>query len=104
VTFRGLLETRDPEQALPDLLVPTAGLLQAVRVSFPGNEGGTFGPEALVTARTEHDFSCLVPFARYIVCGADSQLVLAEEASLPNQGAPYAYEGPPLLAAGGATP
>jgi hypothetical protein len=94
IIFEGLLASRDRNQPMPALLTPTAGLFQALRIFLPGNDGGGFGLRDLVTVRVEHDFSCLVPFARYIVCGTGSQVLLAEQASLPNQGAPYDYLGP----------
>lgn len=95
ITFERALVRRDLSLPLPELLTPPAELAQAVKVSFP-NHAGTFGLREIVTVRVEHTFSCLVPIARYVVCGVGSQLPLAADAGLPNQGAPYIYQGPLL--------
>lgn len=66
---------------------------RATRVEFPG--GRSVGREGDVTVRVEHDFNCGVPLGRLVLCGADHTIELVAEATLPNQGASYHYQGPP---------
>jgi hypothetical protein len=70
----------------------------ATLVSFPG--GASFGRESDVTVRVEHNFKCGVPLGRLVLCGADRRIRLRAQATLPNQGAGYHYEGPPTCARG----
>lgn len=60
-----------------------------MQLSFPG--GSSPGLESDVTVRVSFDFNCGVPLGRLILCGADHTIDLAAEATLPNQGARYAY-------------
>ncbi len=74
-------------------------------VSFPQGPGAQqmrahFEPAAMVTVRVAYRFTCGVPMARRLMCrdggtgpDGDSTLLVQGEASLPNQGARYAYPG-----------
>lgn len=64
---------------------------RATTVSFPG--GARFGLEADVTVRVTHRFRCSVPLGRWILCarGGGRFIELNQQATLPNQGARYAY-------------
>jgi len=68
-------------------------------VGFPVQPGGNqmrsagFAPDEAVTVRVGFDYSCGIPLAGRIVCGADATILLEAEASLPNQGARYSYAG-----------
>jgi hypothetical protein len=78
-----------------------------LQVMFPAEPGAdrvrsSFDPAELVTVRVAYRFRCGIPLARRIMChdgsgGAqaegDSFMVIQAEASLPNQGARYAYGG-----------
>jgi Flp pilus assembly protein TadG len=59
------------------------------QVSFPN--GAAVGDDSDVTVRVTFPFRCGVPLGRLILCGADERLRLRAEATLPNQGADYAY-------------
>jgi Flp pilus assembly protein TadG len=63
--------------------------LEHTTVSFPG--GTSFGETSDVTVRVTFDYSCGIPIGRYVVCGADHKVKLSTKATLPNQGAGYAY-------------
>ncbi len=63
--------------------------LAHLHLSFPG--GSSVGRESDVTVRVHFDFNCGVPLGRLVLCGADHTIDLAAEATLPNQGARYAY-------------
>jgi Flp pilus assembly protein TadG len=64
---------------------------RATTVSFPG--GARFGLEQDVTVKVTHRFRCGVPLGRWILCarGGGDTIELHAEATLPNQGARYAY-------------
>jgi len=75
---------------LPALLTPTGGGLgRRVRVSFVG---GTLNPglHDRITVRLDYDFACRVPVGRAVVCRNGIRR-LTSQATLTNQGAPYAY-------------
>jgi hypothetical protein len=72
-------------------------------VTFPQAPGSqqvrtSFEPAGMVTVRVAYSFTCGVPMARRLMCrdgidgpDGDSVLLVQGEASLPNQGARYAY-------------
>jgi hypothetical protein len=68
----------------------------ALTVEIPG---GTVGTEAPVNVRVTYRFRCAVPLARLVVCsgansgGTPGTFVIETQATLPNQGARYAYAG-----------
>ncbi|MEA2698715.1 MAG: hypothetical protein QOI66_2986 [Myxococcales bacterium] len=75
---------------LPALLTPTGGSLnRRVRISFVG---GTLNPglHDRITVRLDYDFACRVPVGRAVVC-RNGIRHLTSQATLTNQGAPYAY-------------
>jgi Flp pilus assembly protein TadG len=63
----------------------------ATTVSFPS--GTSVGRESDVTVRVTHRFHCGVPLGRWVLCarGGGRTIELRAEATLPNQGARYAY-------------
>lgn len=63
----------------------------ATTVSFPS--GTSVGLESDVTVRVTHRFRCGVPLGRWVLCheGGGQWITLRAEATLPNQGARYAY-------------
>lgn len=62
-------------------------------LTFPS---GGVGLESDVTVRVEFQYNCGVPLGRFVLCGMDQTLTLTGEATLPNQGARYRYQGPPM--------
>lgn len=78
---------------------------ERLELTFPGEPGSDqlrsrFDPAELVTVRVAYRFRCGVPLARRIMCrddapatgaGDDTFALIHGEASLPNQGARYAY-------------
>lgn len=74
-----------------------------LEVTFPSEPGSdqlrrAFDPAELVTVRVSYRFRCGVPLARRIMCrdagsgdDGDNFYIMRAEASLPNQGARYAY-------------
>jgi len=82
--------------SVTQLLTPSSWLRSRVRVTFPSHKSGRVGMHDDVTARVEFDFPCIMPVVRYLLCGRTGRTrVLSSEATLPNQGAPYEYKGPP---------
>ena len=63
----------------------------ATQLRFP--RGAHVGLESDVTVEVDYDFHCGVPLARWILCaaGGGRSIQLRASATLPNQGAPYAY-------------
>jgi Flp pilus assembly protein TadG len=75
--------------------------LELTFLSQPGADqaAANFEPAGLVTVRVTYRFRCIVPLARVLMCrdgnadGGDKFALINGEASLPNQGARYAYAG-----------
>jgi Flp pilus assembly protein TadG len=76
--------------------------LEVRLASQPGSDqaASSFDPAGLVTVRVTYRFRCIVPLARRIMCrdgdagsGGDTFALINGAASLPNQGARYAYAG-----------
>jgi hypothetical protein len=52
----------------------------------------TYARDELVKVRVEYDYHCQVPWGRFVICSLfTNRKKLIGEASLPNQGADYAY-------------
>jgi hypothetical protein len=75
---------------------------EQLEVGFPSQPGSdqlrsSFDPAELVTVRVSYRYHCSIPLARRIMCrdgeaGEYSVYLMKAEASLPNQGARYAYQ------------
>lgn len=76
---------------LTRLLRPVPQQLRAITVSFPGRDGGAFGPDDAVTVEVQLRFRCVVPVSRRLLCRDVVTTPLTSRATLPNQGASYAY-------------
>ncbi len=76
------------EDGLGDAL---ASADRATTVRFP--DGVSVGLEADVTVEVTHRFACGVPLGRWVLCarGGGRYIELHQQATLPNQGARYAY-------------
>jgi hypothetical protein len=67
-----------------------------VKVTLHDGEGGdaekaSFGRDDLVRVRLDVRFQCRVPLVSKMVCGSNNLRRLRVEATLPNQGAEFAY-------------
>ncbi len=68
----------------------------ALTVEIPGGTASVEGP---VNVRVTYRFRCAIPLARLVICsgansgGTPGTFVIETQATLPNQGARYAYAG-----------
>jgi hypothetical protein len=63
--------------------------ISSVEVDLGG--AGSVGPRAPITINVDAVFRCKVPLAAQLVCERDGTRALSASATMPNQGARYAY-------------
>jgi len=50
-----------------------------------------YGRSEPITVRVDYDYTCKVPWGRFVCCGFSARKHLSAEATMPNQGAGYRY-------------
>lgn len=83
------ISTPRRSDTLPGLLTPSADLIQATKVTL--SQGGGSADE--ITVEVQHEFRCVVPMARSVLCPGGRTRRLHSRATLTNQRASYEYGG-----------
>jgi hypothetical protein len=72
-------------------LAPLVQNEEITTVDIDTGANSSVGPRAPITIKVEATFACKLPLAALLVCEASGTRVLSAAATMPNEGARYAY-------------